>query len=161
MSESWIERLSPCGVDLSRCCCDGIWRVSRRELISGCHIVPKHATVDDLGSLASHRRTASACIPIMYQLLRMRSNCTVGKDPRGPLVLWFPPSPPHYPALGTPPSPPAYFLHDPSAATSQQPHPTSRSTPTPCHSTHIVPQKLAHPLTTSAGFHIPRAAGTG
>lgn len=68
----------------------GWLRVNHWELISGCHIVPKHTTMNDLRSLASHRRTASACIPIMCQLLRMRSNCTVGKDPCGPRVLWFP-----------------------------------------------------------------------
>lgn len=87
----------------------------------------------------------------MCQLFRMRSNCTVGKDPRGPQRCGFPPT------LGTLPSPPAYCLPDPSCHHLTAPHPTPRPTPTPQRSTHIIPQTLP-PITTSPLFHIPRGA---
>lgn len=102
------------------------------------------------GISMSYRRTTSAWIPIMCQLFRMRSNCTVGKGPHGPQCCGFPPpwarcqALPHTASLTRP------------ATTKRHPTPP-RPTPTPLHPTHIIPQTLP-PITTSPLFHIPRGA---
>lgn len=87
------------------------------------------------GISVSYRWNTSARIPIMCQLFRMRSNCNVGNDPRGPHCCSSPPTP------GKLPSPPAHCLPDPFNHHHQTaPHPYS-SVPDPYH-----PLELFHPL---------------
>lgn len=125
------------------CCCHGILRVTVNLSLLHC------TQARDSGRpeiSASDRRTASACIPIMCQLLRMRSNCTVGKGPRGPLVLWFAPHLPSFP-------PWAYRQALPhTSSMTHLPPPHSNPTRRPslplrlCHWTLVVPLKTRPPI---------------
>lgn len=164
------EKLSPCGVDQSSYLSVGHTPVLLLSWLSESQPrrvdlwLPHCTQAHDGGRpeiSASHPRTASACIPVMCQLLRMRSNCTVGKGPRGPRVLRFPcASPLFHPGHTAKPSrifPPWPIYHHLTVTPLDvQVHPyvwAIRSVSSP--------QKLSYPLTASDGFHIPRAAGTG
>lgn len=119
-------------------------------LISSGHVLLRHAKGGRPEISVSYRGAESAWIPIMCQLFRMRSNCTVGRGPCGPLLCGFP-----LPPLGTQPSPPAHCLPDPSY------HYNHRTAPHPCLSVtdpHHPPKTLPPPITTSPLFHIPTGA---